>query len=252
MKYLLYLFFCTITFTAKSQQIFIAKGKIEFEKQLNLHKEIDESWDDGEDNIWKQNMKKMLPKVQTTYYDLFFDDSRTLYKVGKDAPPTMQKVPDWMQDKSLENIILNDVKEQKTITQKSVFEDVYLIKDSIRKIDWRITSDTRTIAGIECRKAIGKIMDSVYVIAFYTDLITTSGGPESFTGLPGMILGVAIPRINTTWFATKVELIQVKESDIVAPKKGKQTNWMNLSSDLKKATKDWGKESQRILWNFMI
>ena len=60
-------------------------------------------------------------------------------------------------------------------------------------------------------------MDSVYVIAFYTDQITTTGGPESFNGLPGMILGVAIPRINTTWFATKLELVEVKPQDLIAP-----------------------------------
>jgi GLPGLI family protein len=31
-------------------------------------------------------------------------------------------------------------------------------------------------------------MDSVFIVAFYTDQIVTSGGPESFNELPGMIL----------------------------------------------------------------
>ena len=88
-------------------------------------------------------------------------------------------------------------------------------------MDWRITGERRTIAGFECHKAVGRIMDSVYVVAFYTDQIVTNGGPESFNGLPGMILGLAIPRINTTWFATKIEAIEISPLDIAAPKKGK-------------------------------
>jgi GLPGLI family protein len=133
-----------------------------------------------------------------------------------------------------------------------VFETNFLVQDSLTKINWRITSDTRTIAGIECRKAIGKIMDSVYVIAFYTDLILSSGGPESFTGLPGMILGIAIPRINTTWFATKIELINVTDTDLVPPVKGKKTNYKDLFQQLKKSTKDWGRDADRNIWRIMI
>lgn len=253
MKYLLVILAVITVHVASAQAIFIAKGKIEFEKQQNLHKDIDEAWDEGEDNLWKQNMKKNTPKMQVTYYDLYFNDAKTLYKAGKEAPITgFQKIPDWLKDRNLDNVIYNDVQGQSTVSLKNVFETNFLIQDTLTKIDWRITSDTRTIAGIECRKAIGKIMDSVYVIAFYTDLILTPGGPESFTGLPGMILGIAIPRINTTWFATKIELINVTEADLAPPAKGKKTNYKDLLQQLKKSTKDWGKESERNIWRIMI
>lgn len=253
MKQLLFILFALATIHSSAQQIFITKGKIEFEKQLNLHKQIDESWgEENDDNVWKQSLKKILPKIQNTYFDLYFNEDKSLYKVGRDAPQGFQQIPEWMQDRTIDNIIYNDLKQQQTISQKNVFETTFLIADSLRKIDWRITSDTRTIAGIECRKAIGKIMDSVYVIAFYTDVIQSSGGPESFTGLPGMILGVAIPRINTTWFATKVELIEIKEDNLVAPKKGKKATYKELLEQLKKSTKDWGRNAASNIWNNMI
>jgi GLPGLI family protein len=38
----------------------------------------------------------------------------------------------------------------------------------MRNYQWRITDETRTIAGFECKKAVTKICDSVYVVAFYT------------------------------------------------------------------------------------
>lgn len=236
-----------------TQQVFISAGKIEYEKQINLHKEIDESWgEENDDNIWKQNYKKSLPKIGISYFDLYFNENKSIYKAGKEAPQGHLKVPEWMRDNALDNITYNDVQQQQTTSQKNVFEATFLIQDSIRKIDWRITSDTRTIAGVECRKAIGKIMDSVYVIAFYTDLITSSCGPESFTGLPGLILGVAIPRINTTWFATKIELITVPDAILTAPKKGKKATYQDLYQQLKKSTKDWGKNSERNIWKAMI
>ncbi len=99
--------------------------------------------------------------------------------------------------------------------------DLYLLSNPLRKIDWKIGSEIRKIAGFDCRKAVGKIMDSIIVIAFYSDEIIPSGGPESFTGLPGMILGLAIPRMHATWYATKLELIDISDKDLQAPKKAK-------------------------------
>ena len=43
------------------------------------------------------------------------------------------------------------------------------------------------------------------MIAWYADDILTKGGPESFNGLPGMILGVAIPHEHITIFAQQVQ-----------------------------------------------
>ncbi|MEJ7680942.1 MAG: GLPGLI family protein [Segetibacter sp.] len=84
-------------------------------------------------------------------------------------------------------------------------------------------------------------MDTVFVVAFYAEQIVTPGGPESFAGLPGMILGLAVPRLNTTWFATKLEMIDVKEAMLIPPKKGKKTNSSDLKTLLKPSMKDWGK-----------
>jgi GLPGLI family protein len=161
-------------------------------------------------------------------------------------------VPDWIDGPANDNVVFSDISNQTFSSQKTVFETVFNINDSLRKIDWKITPDTRTIANIECRKATAIIMDSIFVVAFYTDLIVTSGGPESFTGLPGMILGLAIPRLNTTWFATKLELVEVKPTDLVAPKKGKKTTIESLRTQLEASMKNWGKMGKKNIWQVMI
>ena len=84
-------------------------------------------------------------------------------------------------------------------------------------------------------------MDSIYVVAFYTDEIVTSGGPESFCGLPGMILGVALPHQHVTWFATKLIDDPLKPADFKIPTKGKVATNTSLKETLKESLKDWGK-----------
>lgn len=80
------------------------------------------------------------------------------------------------------------------------------------------------------------------MVAFYCPEIITQGGPEFFTGLPGMILGLAIPRYYTTWFATKIEIASIDESKIVPPtiKKSKQYGKKELAEVLLKKYKESG------------
>ncbi|RZL63627.1 MAG: GLPGLI family protein, partial [Pedobacter sp.] len=93
----------------------------------------------------------------------------------------------------------------------------------------------------------------VYVVAFYTDEIPVSGGPETFSGLPGMILGVALPYEHITWFATSVTAAPVTdEKQLKPPVKGKPVDSKQLTTILKAATKDWGEWGQDALKAFLL
>jgi GLPGLI family protein len=150
------------------------------------------------------------------------------------------------------NTIFTDLNASTASDQKKVFEETFLVKDSTRKINWKITSETRDIAGYTCRRANALILDSIYVVAFYTDEIPLSGGPEAFTGLPGMILGVALPHENITWFATKVTDVPIEDKALIPPKKGKQVNNKELLATLKSVMKNWGDYSQLYLKAFTL
>lgn len=224
-------------------QTFISAGKIEFEKNVNQHGFLDAN------DSWDQTMKKTIPKFRTTYFNLYFNGNKTLYKPGKEV---VQSGPDWMTGPASENTVYTELADNKQVSQKAVYEKTYLIEDSLRNAEWKLTDDTRTIAGFNCRKATTIIMDSVFVFAFYTDEILTTGGPESFNGLPGMILGIAIPRMHTTWFATKLELVDVKPETLVAPKKGKKTAKEEIKKQIQDVMKEWGKYGQRNMWQIFV
>lgn len=249
-KYFFSLLMSCILFKVQAQDVFVSKGKIEFERVFSLHKSFEMLAEDDPDlKSFADYIKQNAPATIKTYFDLTFDGNKTLYKPGRESDT---KGDDWYLPPTQDNTVYTDLGTHQVTSIKNVYESSFLIQDSMRKIDWRITMDTRTIAGFECQKAVGKIMDSVYVIAFFTDEILSEGGPESFSGLPGMILGIAIPRINTTWFATKLELTDVKAEDIVQPKKGKKVNNKELLIQLKDVMKNWGKYGQRNIWNIMI
>lgn len=215
------------------QQKFITQGKIEFERKTNQHAFMEEG------SMWDEAAKKSMSKFVTYYYDLTFKDGRTLFQTGRD--PEIKQSKFWGVFDS-ENTILTRLDSNLSVTQRNIYSDQYLVTDSLRKIDWKITPEIRKIAQFDCRKAVGRIMDSIVVIAFYTDEILTTGGPESFSGLPGMILGLAIPRMHTTWYATKLQLIEVTDKDLVAPRKGKKMTGNNYRSTVKDILKTWGPE----------
>lgn len=224
--------------TVSMAQQFITQGKIEFERKTNQHAFLEEG------SVWDEMMKKNSPKFHTAYFDLYFRDGQMLYKNGREPETRQNKV--WGVFIA-ENTILTNLDNDTVVTQKDIFNDMYLISNHLRKVDWKIGSEIRKIANFDCRKAVGRIMDSIVVIAFYSDEILPSGGPESFNGLPGMILGLAIPRMHATWYATKLELVPVTDKDLQAPKKGKKYTADAFQAQLKDIMKDWGDNGKRLV-----
>lgn len=84
-------------------------------------------------------------------------------------------------------------------------DDKYCISDTLNDIVWKFTDEYRNIAGYECRRVNGATKDSLYLVAFYTEEIPLSAGPALTNGLPGMILGLAIPELHIQYWATQVE-----------------------------------------------
>lgn len=238
MKKIFGILFIFLSFSGFAQTTFISSGKIEFEKKINFQKET-------ENDHWLDNIRDKMPKYRTSYHNLYFVEGKTFYEKGKENP---EKNPYMQEDKSVDDIIYSDLKQGIFYKKQAVFDETFLLSDSIRFIKWQMTNDLRDIAGFECHKAVGKILDSVYVFAFYTDQIKTSGGPLSFCNLPGMILGLAIPRNNLTIFATKVELIEPKPEKFSIPTgKMKKTDYKGLVQIIQKAMSDWGSYGKKYI-----
>jgi len=222
---------------------FTTSGTIEYQKSSNTHAIIPRMFTKSNEAFYKpafEQLKATQPQFRNLKSTLVFGDSKTLYTP---APPE-GKIPTLnLPIMEQFNTIYTDVAASRAVTQKEVYGEMLLLTDSVRKINWKITDETREILGYTCRRANALIMDSVYVVAFYAEKIPVSGGPESFNGLPGMILQVALPHENISWLATKITDASVPTTTLIAPKKGKPTTNKDFRGTLEKLLKGQGDEN---------
>ncbi|MFA6086843.1 GLPGLI family protein [Mucilaginibacter sp.] len=234
---------------------FTTSGTIEYEKKVNMYGVIKKAINKDNETWYApafENYKKNQPQFKILKSTLTFGNNKTLYSPIIDDAPASNS---WFSDMPLAqqiNTVYTDLSNSFSITNKKVFDETFLVKDTARKINWKITNETREIAGYMCRRANAIVMDSIYVVAFYTDEIPLPGGPESFTGLPGMILGVALPHDNVTWFATKVTDAVVPETALKVPVKGKVVTYASLKTTLTNVMKDWGEYGKKFFSIFLL
>ncbi len=241
----LFILFLGLGLRGMAQQL-ILQGKVQFERKENIHKQF------TEENEWTAEFKKQMAKYRIDQFELAFNTRKSHYKVTQEFESNSAMM-DWFNVCKLNEVEQN--LEQRTLqAKKVVYDKTYYLQDSLPKLSWKLHNEFRSIAGYSCRKASTIILDSVYVIAFYTDEIPVSSGPESFNGCPGMILGLVIPRLNTTWFATRVDHVSVTEEQLklVGSAKKNQVNFAQFLKEIVQATKDWGKEAASIIWRSVI
>ena len=218
---------------------FITSGVIEFERTVNMFAAVKKKVTKNtmENKPYYEQYLRTEPQFRKLKSTLTFGPNATIFR------PLPSENVHWWYDTPIANqlnIVFSDLKGRKSTIQKEFYERTFLVIDSVRKIKWKITEETREIAGLKCRRANGIMLDSIYVVAFYTDEIHVSGGPESFNGLPGMILGVAVPHENVTWFATKVTERTIENKTIEPPKKGKEVNNKQIREEIMKAIGNQG------------
>jgi GLPGLI family protein len=242
---LLILFFC-LCHKLEAQKV-ILQGKITYERKENLHKQIEE-----DSKQWYNQIKNQVPKYRVDYMQLSFNNNQSLYTLLKEEENKLISSYYWRI--AFDNVVMKVFKDNRMTQQKTVYEKIYLIEDSIPQYEWKITGEYREIAGFNCRKATTILYDSMYVIAFYTEEIPVSSGPESFSGLPGMILGVVIPMIHYTFFAISVEGVPVSEEDLAFKwnKKSQSINQEAMLKELDAAMKDWGKYGRKNYWKVVF
>lgn len=258
MKTLKYMVLCCVVFSAYTVSAqharFIESGVVIYEKRVNMYAKIKSRVRDG-DNFMQEayeQYRKTRPQFNEYEYTLAFNTNKTLYNPSGKKQGTSMGF--FGNDPSIDmgNIVYTDLGIQQSTSQKSVYEQTFLVADSVRHISWKITDEFREIAGYNCRRANAIVLDSIYVVAFYTDQIPVTGGPESFAGLPGMILGLALPHENTTWFAKTVEDKPVPANEIVSPKKGRAVDREGLKTTVQSSLKNWGEYANPILKALML
>ncbi|WP_342332926.1 GLPGLI family protein [Pedobacter sp. FW305-3-2-15-E-R2A2] len=203
-----------------------SSGIIEFQKSVNMSAILKRSITKANSNLFQPAYDQYVqshPQFLILKSTLKFSDNKTLFlpdSIGNISAGFFGPQPMVSQN----NIVYSDFSNKKRVSQKNVFDETFVLNEAIKKIKWKITGEARDIAGYNCYRANGIVMDSIYVVAFYSYEIPVSGGPESFNGLPGMILGLIMPHENISWFATRVTDTSNPSTNASPPSKGKNIN----------------------------
>ncbi|PKR80571.1 hypothetical protein CW751_09360 [Brumimicrobium salinarum] len=196
----------------------ISSGEIIYEKRTNLEKRYEGTQRFG------GNSNKWIKEPKIDKYVLYFNESASVFVP---IPPDVgDEDREWS---TMKNSTYRNYKENKMERQFSYYGSELYLRDSLKERDWIITENRREIAGFETKQALWIANDSTRIYAWYAERLTPSTGPESFGGLPGTILGLALEDGGVVYFAREVKTLS--EDDIYKQMpKGKEKDYYNKDS----------------------
>lgn len=223
-------------------------GTITYEKTVHVKNSIKEyikSLKEGDmQRTYMQNLVDKVGETAVLKKKLSFQGNESNWEPIKESydPMVTQLLTIGMldyQNKAYQNLEKNEAKSFFEIAGSKVN-----IKDSLLNITWKITNEYREIAGYECRRANGLTLDSVYVVAFYTDQIPTSSGPSMMHGLPGMILGLVVPEQHFNIYATSVDMQTPTIVQEIAGKRDTPSTRAEVAANLRQSLGNFMDEAQ--------
>lgn len=184
-----------------------------------------------------------------TYSNLFFNETQTKYESSEEkAEPEEEGGYAWRKEMFF---LKRDFDKNTQFDGRTIMSKGYLIEDTLLIPKWRILNDLKEVAGHVCMKAT--LTDTVRkqtIVAWFAQDLPHKGGPESFFGLPGMILEIDV---NDGAMILTADLIEMKkltnELDPPAKLKGKKIKQADYEKLIKEQMKMRIAEEQPWYWN---
>ena len=256
MKNLIYFALILVFVTSNAQKDFQGMAVYEsktstadFKKRFEGNKDITPEMA----KMIEDRMKKMSEKT----FVLNFDKNASIYKEEEklDAPGSSGGGMRMMASMTGGGgTFYKNVKNKTYLVDKEFMGKEFLVKDSLQTLKWKMESETREIGGYMCMKATAtrpasksdfrnfrpkekkegektddkkttfmtdvELPKDINITAWYTPEIPVNQGPESYWGLPGLILEVNDGK--TTIICSKVVMNIKEKAEIKAPTKGKE------------------------------
>ncbi len=171
-----------------------------------------------------------MPHERKNKFELLYSDNKTLWR-----PTEEEQEPEMHMDNGAgaeirivtpgsTDITYTDLNAKRKVEQREIMTKNFIVEDSIRSLNWKISPDTKTLLGYPCRKATTtkiqpsirvnvdngvmkreQVTDTVEIIAWFTDAIPVFSGPDSYQGqLPGMILELDVNKGSTKYTALSI------------------------------------------------
>jgi len=238
----------------------VKEGKLIFERKINMYRMITDP-----------EMRARIPEFRTEKFELLFNEQASMFKTipDEDAPDPFANSGGGGGDRGgrfnfrmPETATYTDITNQMQYESRSLFEKDFLIIDSLKPINWKLSEETKTIAKFVCKKATTMITPQQMnmrfgggrnrnnqdttapakpkeeeLVVWYTESIPVSVGPDAYAGLPGAILEVNSGNggnvITALEFTAKYAAKELKQ-----PTKGDKMNRAKFAESMKKIMED--------------
>ena len=267
--------FCFLLFSATlfGQDFY---GKVEYQtiqnkskkEAVSISKESEkDAAKDALAGIDKEAFEEAMKKAFQKNYLLTFNKNEALFEevVALEKPNPTQGGVSISVSMSGDGDKYMNTKDKISYTEEDIFGDEFVIKDSLPKIAWEISNETKIIGDYNCVKAtyiepVSKNDLEAYeryqektkngkpsffemkkpepqiITAWYTSEIPVSFGPNGVWGLPGLIL--QLENENYIYFCTKVSLKNNEKIKIKIPNSGKVISKKEYEKKMQKQMED--------------
>lgn len=225
--------------------VVLKEGRIIYERKMNLHRRMTD-----------ESMKSMIPEFNTSKVELDFSADASVYKNVKEA----EDIRDQAGQDDNRRVIMRfggsdndqtykDYATEKYVEQRELGPKKYLIVDTLKRQSWKLETETRTIKGYTCKKAVTKGRDSADIVAWYAEDIQSAAGPEAYGGLPGLILELNINNAEVVYTALDIVTKDFDKSIVKAPTEGKKITRAEFRKMMEDMGGPGGKPTIRIIRN---
>ena len=204
----------------------------------------------GNPNMPKQVADRIKKRLsEPVNYDLFFDKNQSIYKKQEklDAPQSSSRGGMMFRfGGGSQNIIHTNLATRKQTNQQELFGKLFLVNNNLKTPGWNFTGETKQIGQYTAYEATYTQMQNpsqfrmsfgrrsknneeeekepekieVTVSVWFTPDIPISAGPDSYFGLPGLVL--MVQDNNKVLVCTEVQMNPKEKIKLMAPKKGKE------------------------------
>lgn len=219
-------------FTLGLMQAQQKQGKVTYERATHMEMHL---------NI--NGQEQVMPQDRKESFELNYSGSQSLWKATlEENQEDMASSGEGFQARMFvgsgsNNVLHTNIETGKKVEKRELIDKVFIVDDSISKLKWKMTGETKNILGHNCMKATSnriqtsmrmtnengkmerkEVTDTSIVIAWFTSDIPVSFGPAEFQGqLPGLILEMDIANGRQKYLATaisdKADIASIKEPE---------------------------------------
>lgn len=220
-----------------------AQDKLIVEYESFTKMDIENLLNGSEISVSDREIQDALKKAMETpsYYQLIMTPDESLYEY-QERINNQQKEEGSRVSISFgqRGKLYKNLKENLVLREANSWNVDYLIQDSVKTYDWKITRESQDILGYETRKATAEIDSITNLVAWYAPRLSFKSGPDVYGGLPGLILKLEKnSKTKTGGVQTQTTTaisIQTgnEKTKITRPKKGKLVNQKEFKEENEK------------------